>query len=253
MIVHPTQHGWQIIYHRAHALLAAQIAGHWRRKDAPTRLYETIAAISHHDDLAKEWEDNNLTEAGTPKDFLMDEGDSYEPLRKHIEQALYRGHWVALLNSIHQTHINANQRGTSAEADAFLDEQLEYQQQWRKEVEASEDDANSAYAFMQWCDRLSLILCQHKLPMDERALEISKGPDGQRYDVIQHSSGLVTVTPWCFEEARFTVNVEATLLSQVTFADNESLVKALKHSPRQLLEWTFVKENPEAMQENPLS
>ncbi|MBC7971279.1 MAG: DUF3891 family protein, partial [Verrucomicrobia bacterium] len=106
---------------------------------------------------------------------------------------------------------------------------------------------------MQWCDRLSLILCQHKLPMDERALEISKGPDGRRYNVIQHRSGLVTVTPWCFEDDRFTVNVETTSLSQVTFDDNESLVKTLKQSPRKLLEWTFVKEDPEAMQENPLS
>ena len=253
MIVHPTQNGWQIIYHRAHALLAAQIAGHWRRKDAPPRLYETIAAISHHDDLAKEWEGDNLTEAGTPKDFLMDEGDSYDPLRTHIERAIYRGHWVALLNSMHQTHLNASKRGTSAEADAFLDEQAENQKRWRKEVETTEEEASSAYAFMQWCDRLSLILCQHKLPMDERALEISKGPDGKRYDVIQHNSGLITVTPWCFEEDRFTVNVESTSLSQVTFEDNESLVEALKNSPRKLLEWTFVKENPEAMQENPLS
>ena len=253
MIVYPTQNGWQIIYHRAHALLAAQIAGHWRRKEAPPRLYETIAAISHHDDLAKEWEGDNLTEAGTPKDFQMDEGDSYDPLRKHIEHALYRGHWVALLNSMHQSHLNASKRGTSAKADAFLDEQADNQKRWLKEVETTEEEAASAYAFMQWCDRLSLILCQHELPMDERALEISKGPDGRRYDVIQHNSGLITVTPWCFEEDRFTVNVEITSLSQVTFDSNESLVDALKHAPRKLLEWTFVKETPEAMQENPLS
>lgn len=253
MIVHPTQNGWQIVYHRAHALLAAQLAGHWRRKDAPPRLYETIAAISHHDDLAKEWESDNLTDAGTPKDFLMDEGDDYQPLREHLERSLYRGRWVALLTSMHLLRLNASKRGTSAEADAFLDEQVENQARWRKEVEASQDDAEQAYAFLQWCDRLSLILCQHELPMDERALEISKGPDGQRYDVIQHENGLVTVTPWCFEDDRFTVNVEATSLSQVTFEHNDRLVEALKQAPRKLLEWTFVKEDPEVMQENPLS
>lgn len=253
MIVHQTPNGWQIIYHRAHALLAAQIAGHWRRKDAPPRLYETVAAISHHDDLEKEWENENLTEVKTPKDFLMDEGGSFEPLREHIERSLYRGQWVALLNSMHQSHLNASKRGTSAEADAFLDEQLENQARWREALSISQEDADSAYAFMQWCDRLSLILCQQELPMDERALEISKGPDGQRYDVIQHDNGLVTVTPWCFEDDRFTVNVEATSLSQVTFKDNDHLVEALKHAPRKLLEWTFVKEAPEVMQENPLS
>jgi hypothetical protein len=33
---------------------------------------DTIAAISHHDDLEKEWEDNQLTEAGAPKDFTLE-------------------------------------------------------------------------------------------------------------------------------------------------------------------------------------
>ncbi|MEH2083331.1 MAG: DUF3891 family protein [Nostoc sp.] len=36
-----------------------------------SHLYETIAAISHHDDLEKEWEEDILTEAGAPKDFTL--------------------------------------------------------------------------------------------------------------------------------------------------------------------------------------
>lgn len=242
MIVSQTPTGWQIIYHRAHALLAAQLAGQWRKKNAPPRLYETIAAISHHDDLEREWEENNLTEAGVPRDFTMDPGEpDYDLLRRHLEGALYRGRWVALLNSMHQSRLNAGQRGTSAGADAFLDEQVKQQNQWRKELGISKDDTASAYDFMQWCDRLSLILCQQELPADERALEISKGPDGQRYDIKQFSNELITVIPWCFELDRFTVNVEATLLDQVKFDNNASLIQALKQAPRTLLEWTFVK------------
>lgn len=38
MIVNATQKGWEIIYHRAHALLAAQLAGQWKRQNAPARL-----------------------------------------------------------------------------------------------------------------------------------------------------------------------------------------------------------------------
>lgn len=49
MIVNLIEEGWEVIYHRAHALLAAQIGGHWRKKDSPERLYETLAAISHQD------------------------------------------------------------------------------------------------------------------------------------------------------------------------------------------------------------
>ncbi len=56
MIANLTPTGWEIIYHRAHAWLAAQLGGQWKRSKSPIRLYETIAAISHHDDLEKEWE-----------------------------------------------------------------------------------------------------------------------------------------------------------------------------------------------------
>ncbi|MCU0551815.1 MAG: DUF3891 family protein [Leptolyngbya sp. Prado105] len=244
MIVNPTQNGWQIIYHRAHALLAAQIAGQWRRSDAPPRLYETVAAISHHDDLEREWEENNLNKAGAPKDFTQDtdQETDYHSLRRHLEGALYRGRWVALLTSMHLLRLNAAKRGTSPEADAFLDEQIENQKRWRTNLEISEADAIAAYDFLQWCDRCSLILCQQKLPADERWLEISQAHDAQRYDIKQLENGLVTVTPWCFQDAQFTVNVEAVMLSEVKFKDNDDLTAALQSAPRKVLEWTFVKD-----------
>ncbi len=252
MIVNTLADGWQIIYHRAHALLASQIGEQWQRKDAPPRFCETIAAISHHDDLEKEWEEQNLTPAGTPKDFTMETETSYELLQKHLERALYRSRWVALLNSIHLCRLNKQAKGTSAEADAFLKQQLENQKQCRKELKISKTDVDQAYAFMQWCDRLSLILCQQKLPEDERALEISKGHDGQRYDIIQYSNNLVTVTPWCFEADRFTVNVEASTLTQVKFEDNLSLTQALQKAPRTVLEWTFIKDENLSRKQNKL-
>jgi hypothetical protein len=239
MIVNPTKNGWEIIYHRAHALLAAQIAGQWQRKNAPLRLYETIAAISHHDDLEKEWEENCLTEAGAPMDFTFEEKTDYDRLRKHIEAALYRGRWVAILNSIHQCRLNQAKEEESPEAKSFLKEQRQLQNQWRKELGISKDDVDDAYAFMQWCDRLSLILCMEEIPDDERAIEIGKDGEGQRYDLVQNSDGLITVTPWCFESDRFTVKVEVTYLSQMKFDDNASLIEALRNSPRKLLEWTF--------------
>ncbi len=243
MIVNPAKDGWDVIYHRAHALLAAQLAGQWRKKDAPPRLYETIAAISHHDDLEKEWEANNLTDTGAPMDFTMTEGTDYQQLRNHLEGALYRGRWVALMNSMHQSRLGESNRGNSKEADAFLDEQLENQKRWRKELGISKDDTQSAYDFMQWCDRLSLILCQQQIPDDQRALEISKGPDGKRYDIRQLSDQSVTVEPWCFENPHFIVNVEVSHLSQAKFDDNASLTAALKNAPRSLLEWNFAKGN----------
>lgn len=241
MIVNQHEHGWEIIYHRAHALLAAVLAGHWRRDDRPLRWIETIAAISHHDDLEKEWEGNHLTQAGTPLDFTLDRKTSLPKIKDLTKNARYRGRWLALLTSMHVSYLNEGKRGESEELDLFLDEQKEHQEKWRQELKITQEEADEAYAFMQWCDRLSLILCNRELPAGERALEISKGPDGKRYDIMQRSDRTVTVTPWPFEREEFPVTVEACYLNQVKFDSNEELAKALQQAPIQLLEWHFLK------------
>jgi len=238
MIVNLAQEGWEVIYHRAHALLAAQIAGHWRKSDAPERFYETIAAISHHDDLEKEWEGNELTEAGAPLDFTLGRGDSTEPLRRHISNARYRGRWVTLLTSKHITYLSQDKWGSSKEWDGFLNEQVQNQEKWSKELGIEKDEVERAYQFMLWCDRLSLILAQKQIPDDQRSLEITSGIDDQRYDLHQLNNGHLTVEPWPFGE-EFTVNVEACCLSELKFENNEALVKALQSAPVKILTWTF--------------
>ena len=241
MIANLDEKGWEVIYHRAHALLAAEIAGHWHPKLRPLRWLETIAAISHHDDLEKEWSGNHLTEAGGPLDFTLDKKTDLKKLRSLAQNSRYRGRWVAMLISMHISFLNEGKRGESPELDSFLDEQLQHQEQWRKELNVSKDDAAKAYAFFQWCDRLSLILCNHVLPADERALEIAKTADGQRYDVIERSDGSVTVMPWPFQEDQFTVNVEACYLEQLKFDSNDELTEALQTARIKTLEWSFVK------------
>ncbi|MGA7934486.1 MAG: DUF3891 family protein [Kovacikia sp.] len=242
MIVNLTENGWEIIYHRAHALLAAQLAGQWRKSDSPERLYETIAAISHHDDLEQEWEGNELTEAGAPLDFTLNSDSSLEKLKALITSARYRGRWVTYLTSKHIYFLNQAQQGKSPEWEAFLKQQLKSQEQWRKELGIDKDKAERAYQFMRWCDRLSLILAQKKIPDAGRALEITSGIDGQRYDIRGLADGRVTVEPWPFEADQFTVNVEACQLAELKYRDNNSLVKALQQAPIKVLEWTFVKQ-----------
>lgn len=240
MIVNLLENGWEVIYHRAHALLAAQIAGHWRRTNSPVRLYETIAAISHHDDLEREWEGNQLTPAGAPMDFTLDPESSIDKLRGLIDSARYRGRWVTLLTSKHISYLSQSKWGSSPEWDDFLQEQAQNQERWRQELGIDKDEAERAYQFMLWCDRLSLILAQKQIPDDHRALEITSGIDGQRYDVRQLPDEKLTVEPWTFELEQFTVNVEAVVLSELVYSSNEGLITALKQAPVKVLEWTFV-------------
>jgi len=124
MIVNQSETGWEIIYHRAHALLAADIGGEWHQEDLPQRLIETVAAISHHDDLESEWEGNHLTPAGTPLNFTLDKTTDLKKLIEFTKNARYRGRWVALLISMHMSFLNEAKRGQSPQMGSYLDEQL---------------------------------------------------------------------------------------------------------------------------------
>ncbi|WP_035990747.1 DUF3891 family protein [Leptolyngbya sp. KIOST-1] len=239
MIVNLQADGWEIIYHRAHALLAAQIAGHWNFGKQTYRLYETIAAIAHHDHLEKEWEGDQLTEAGAPLDFTLEKEPAVDKLRQHADEALYQGRWVAMLISMHLCFLNQGQGEDDSEMADFLKEQRRRQAQWQAELEISPEEAEKAYTFMRWCDRLSLILSQRQIPAAGRKLEITAGPDGQPYSVYQLDCGDLSVTPWPFSCEKFTVKVDACYVSQLQFGSNDELTQALQKAPRKSLSWTL--------------
>jgi Protein of unknown function (DUF3891) len=240
VIVNLTDNGWEIIYHRAHALLAAQIAGYWHTPDDTAHLVDTIAAIAHHDDLEREWQGDHLTTAGAPFDFTLGGDLLVPPLYKHIEEALYRGRWVALLVSMHMSFLNEGNRGQTPELDEFLDKQIELRTAWRKSLKIKKIDAEKTYAMMQCCDRLSLILCQRQIPEGERWLEIAKGPTGEQHDPIQRGDNTLSVKPWPFKDDKFTVRVDAAYLTQMKFDSDRESIESLHHAPIDSIEWTFV-------------
>lgn len=243
MIVNLQTDGWEIIYHRAHALLAAQIAGQWDFDKQTYRLYETIAAIAHHDHLEKEWEEDQLTEAGAPLDFTLEKESPVEKLRKHADEALYQSRWVAMLISMHLCFLNQGKGETDPEIADFLKDQRQRQAEWQAELEISPKEAEKAYTYMRWCDRLSLILCQRQIPAAGRKLEITKGPSGETYNIYSLDSGDLSVTPWPFSCEKFTVQVDACYLSQLQFSSNDELTQALKEAPRKSLVWTLRKSD----------
>ncbi|WP_211240571.1 DUF3891 family protein [Adhaeribacter aquaticus] len=241
MIVNAVPEGWEIIFQQAHALLATQIAFEWRVADRPERWVETLAAIAQHDDGQKFWAGKiGLTPAGAPANFTM-LPFSLEQATQVMYEAKFQGRWRALLTSMHLSFLYEELRGQNNRTDEFLNNQLENQARWRKELKINKKKAQQAYDLMQWCDRFSLILCRSQLPEAERTLEVSKGPDGVQYHVIQQKDGSIKVTPWPFEKRHFTVSVEFICLTQLQFQDEAELTEALMNSPIQLKEWTISK------------
>ncbi len=242
MIVNTDPNGWELIHQRAHGLLAMKIASMWRKEERPARWIETLLATAEHDDGQEDWSGmNHINESGAPLDFIHKRFNMVQ-LKRVTEISQHKGQWIALLISMHMSFLYESMRGKSKEIDVFLDQQKKSQQQWRKALKVSLQEIKGAYALMQWCDRFSLILCRNELPEGERFLEVSTGPDGTRYDVIQGADKTVMVKPWPFDEEKFTLSIEACYLSQLSFKNDHELLEKLKTSSIRDKIWVLSKE-----------
>ncbi len=247
MIVTQTDQGWQLINQQAHGLLAMQAALHWHADKRPKQWVETLVALTEHDDGQEPWEGrNHLTAAGAPLHFRITEY-SVEQCRNLIQIGLDKSRWNALMVSMHTTFLYDPKRGEDPALDEFLDQQRDNQTKWRKQYGATKTEAQYAYDFLQWFDALSLILCLDQLPMNERRLEISLGPDGIPYFINQRNTdrdgepGSLYVDPWPFDTDEFSVHVEAAQIDQLIFNDDAELYNAVQDAAIEIKEWTFRK------------
>ncbi|WP_128544623.1 DUF3891 family protein [Larkinella soli] len=239
MIVKNTDFGWEVIHQQAHGLLAVQAANHWHPDKRPIRWIETLVALTEHDDGQDPWEGrNHLTEAGAPMDFRILEY-SVPQAKRMVEIALEKSRWNALMVSMHATFLYESLEKENPEMAVFLKEQKQNQTNWLKKLDVRKDDARFAYAFVQWCDALSLILCQGRLPDNNRRLEISPGPDGTIYYIFQRPNQTLGVDPWPFDRPEFSVFVEAYLLHQLSFQSDKELYETLQKSPVIEKVWRF--------------
>ena len=239
MIVKPTQTGWQFIRQQAHGLLAMQLALHWKPEKRPVRWAETLVALSEHEDGQNGWEGrNHLSETGAPIGF-SEVGYSVDQVKNMIRIGLEKSRWNALMLSMHTTFLYEEKRGEDPALDEFLDQQKANQANWRKQYKATVAETRYAYEFLQWCDALSLVLCRDLLQIEERRLEISKGPDGTPYYIFQRKDSTVGIDPWPFESDQFDVHIETFQLNQLAFENDKELYNALNNEAINELKWAI--------------
>lgn len=242
MIVNAVEEGWEIIFQRAHGLLAAKIAYHLDKSLRPDEAYwiDTLSAIAEHDDGQQKWtKRNHVTEAGAPLDFSFHDPD-LEQAETVVADGSYKSQWIALLTSMHTYHLYEPFAGKNKGVSAFLKKQDEYQKKLRRLIGINIEEAEAAYTFMRWCDEFSLILCKNQIPPQGRKLETGSLPAGKpRF--ISAEEDVFTVTPWCFEHDKFELFTEATYLPELSFKDDEDLLQTIRSTkPRRKL-WVFEK------------
>lgn len=243
MIVNSLQDGWEVIYQRSHANLAAMLVAAWRRQDHVPRWTELIIATAQHDDQEMFWDNStHLTDLGAPIDFTQaDLETSKIQANAVIENAYRQGIWIALLISMHNSFLYEPLRGEDRNLDAFLDQQRENQKHWRQQLGLAKATAEQAYAFLRWGDSLSLILCRRELPERGRFLDVAPGPDGEMIRVGQREDGSVVLDPWVLEEDEIRFSIETRRLKTLQFASEKAFFEELQAAKIELRQWHFVK------------
>jgi hypothetical protein len=239
MIVTYKEDGWHVITQRAHGIVAAQLAMEWRRKDRPERWTETVLAIAEHDDAEVELDGENLlTPTGGPLNFNMKTFELPHCQRLSMLTKT-KSRLIALLTSLHMVFLYDKDAADSKEAKAFLEEQRSLQEGWAKALGMEKAEYLRLYNLLEWCDALSLLICQGEQQPENRKLEISVGPDNKMYHLVQVDETTLTVEPWPFESKTFTVNFEWRLITQLQFSSSAQFREAFLQAPINETRWTL--------------
>ena len=241
MIVNAQENGWEIIFQRNHALLAGAIACEIHPDFRPPHWVETLSAIIEHDDGQTDWSEHpHISDTGRPIDFTMYEFD-IEQAKRVINEAKYKSQWITLLVSMHVTSLYTPVASKSAELRQLLKDQVQLQKQLLKTFSLKEEEMNTYYRFLRWCDECSLILCQNRLTNKMQKIEIGS-LHGKKTNFIQRTKeDTVQVAPWCFTSGSFKVSAEVYKINQLTFASSQELKKMIEGVQPEIRYWEFQK------------
>ncbi|MEC5166377.1 hypothetical protein RCH18_002117 [Flavobacterium sp. PL11] len=246
MIVASHQKGWKIINQRSHGLLAAMIAYQYDLDVPNEMIVPTIIAIAEHDDgVAETLANKNLTEAGAPRHFLVNDESIKTDLTQQynvMEKATAKSQINALLTSMHIDFIYSDRKeGEDKKLDAYIKDQAKNRTAILKHLDIDKDYANRLYRFVEWCDAFSLLICMDKIQPEGRKMEVSESPDGVMSQTFYKSEKVITVEPWVFKNDTFKVFYEYKVVEQLHFDSVEEFDEVCKNAIVQREEFTFSK------------
>ena len=244
MIVTNVETGWEIVYQAAHALLAGKIATQLRQLRAIPYWPETLAALFEHDDHKTSFGKNvYLTKLGAPRDFTqlhLTARERFEEVQRRIDSGYRKHRWIGMLAGRHAEELYRHET-VSTKLRKLIDNERTRRPALLRDLQAKEEALEAAYLVLQWCDRLSLTLCQSGLPAMQRRIEIAPLEASKRYEIWQNEDKTVSVHPWPFALDRFEELVEVRGIGQLVFASDQELEACLKQAAVEDRRWRFHK------------
>lgn len=245
MIVNQTHDGFRIIFHAAHGLLAGKIANALLPSFRPEPWFETLVAITDHDDRQLNFEEKNyLSVLGVPIDFIDEKQNIYEILKriKRItREAKNKSSWTRLMISFHIEFLYGALAETSSYLKQFFIEDANERTVILKLYNLSIEQARANYEVLRFCDRLSLILCKDETPALGRLLEINHSIKDKTYFVKQNKEGHITIEPWVFQTNVIELCVEERYLEVAQFKSQKDFETQLMQESPSLKCWKLHK------------
>ncbi|MFC4871347.1 DUF3891 family protein [Negadavirga shengliensis] len=230
MIVNDLESHFEIIFQRAHGLMAANLAHHLKPSVWPRDKFwlETLVAIADHDDGRMGWSGNfHINGKGYPKSYKEFAFDSDQVVRiSHT--AACKSTWIALLISKHLEELYKNVDQINARK--FIAEQKDRQKKFLRRLSIGEKEAENYYRILKWSDELSLTICQNALPSDgtKKLLETVMN---RKRSYLSKSNGKYVLEPWVFEGPSLTVGVEYRNIPHRRYENDDDLHTALDQVP----------------------
>jgi len=245
MIVNTDANGFEVIYHSTHGLLAGKIANYITDDFFGHKKFETIIAITSHDDLQPSIEDgDHISENGMLKNFT----ENSQPIvavndrcKNLMSEAHRRSPYIEVLVSMHLDFLYTDLAKSSKMMASFLSEQKALRKDLINLHSISKSDFERGYQVLLFCDRLSLILSQSQIPFAGREIEINKSINGKKYFVSEGEKGNLTVRPWIFNSEQFEVSIPVRRLKKTIFKSTSKFKDSLRQCKINEKVWKFAK------------
>jgi hypothetical protein len=240
MICNRMDDGWEIIYQRAHALLAAMAVEHWRRDQRTPRWFETLNAIAQHDNGWQEWESGTRLHAnGEPIHFRdTPPGDAIAQGARAVLRARHQSLWAGLIVSRHISNLLDPHRGKLGELDALIDEQIALRAQWQEWLHLTTPEIEHEYSFLKFGDEISLMLCCRTL--DQRDSHEVATVAGITYTAHRGADDTIGLDPWPYACESVRVGADIYRVHQKTFASDDELSDLLLTTRPSYRTWRLI-------------
>lgn len=229
MIVKHTPEGWEVIFQRSHALLAAKLFMHlrdgiWKEERFRT---EALVSIAEHDNGQTDFRGSfHLTPQGTPLDYRQSGTVDTEQARRVTHQSRFKSRFITLMVA---HHFHTLYKGLDGEDVKKLRKDLaDITGQMKDSLGLDDARVHAFYLVMRWCDEFSLLLCQEDLRSGGHRTEIGELPEEGMVSAWKNERGEVMTDPWCFRDSSLSLDIDYFLTDKITFENDHELEEHLR-------------------------